>query len=76
MNRMRSKRVLVAGAVVLVIAIGLALAIALRGGGEERSSPEVLNKPTDARRIMPLRPGPNPNFAPPEIEEEKHGEND
>ena len=30
--------------------------------------PPVLNKPTDARRVRPLRPGPTPGFAPPQID--------
>jgi hypothetical protein len=65
----------VIGVIVVIAAVAIGIGIAF-SGGDERGSPERLDKPTDARRRRPLRPGPTPGFAPSELEREKHSEND
>lgn len=76
MSWLRRRRALITGvAVAGVIAVGIWLAIAL-SGGNERNTFELLNKPTDARRHRPLRPGPTPGFTRAQLEREKHGESE
>jgi hypothetical protein len=72
---LRRRRTLLALLVVLLIAAGIGLGIA-RSGGNERTSPRVLNQPTDARRVRPLRPGPAPGFGHPKLKYEKHDRGD
>jgi hypothetical protein len=68
------RRRFVVAAVVALAAIGIGVGAAVGGGGNDRKSPKVLNKPTDARRPRVLRPGPQPGFGRPELEREKHAE--
>lgn len=61
---------------VLLIAIGAALAIYYGTRTTERKSPQLLQQPTRARQVRRLHPGPEPGFPAPRIHREKHAEGD
>ena len=58
----RRRTAILLGVVVLGIGIGVGIGIAAATEEDEPKSPQVLNRPTDARRVRPLRPGPEPGF--------------
>jgi hypothetical protein len=61
---------------VLLIAIGAALAIYYGTRTTERKAPQLLQQPTRARQVRQLHPGPEAGIPPPRIHPEKHAEGD
>lgn len=61
--------------IVVVIAVAVGLGIYLSSRGNERTSPPILNKETDARRVRTLHPGPEPGIPKPPLQREQHSQN-
>jgi hypothetical protein len=62
--------------VIVLVAVAVALGIYLSTRVNERTSPPILNKPTDARRVRTLHRGPEPGIPKPPLRREQHSKDE
>jgi hypothetical protein len=63
---------LVLAVLLVLVMVGAGLAIYYGTRNTKPKSPQVLQQPTQARRVRPLKPGPEPGIPAPRIRPEKH----